>query len=269
LQVTSEYKDLIKKYLLFNALGLGLLGCSVFINFLLYNRVNKYYLELNQTRLDPLGLSYYPVNSPAVAKPGRFRVVFFGDSRAADWLPPKIDRYEFINRGIPSQTSVQTIDRLSAHVSPLKPDLVIIQVGVNDLKTIALFPERKQAIITNCQVNIKQIIQASRKLGAVVMVTTILPAGEVPLERKPFWSDQIGLAIKEVNTYIKTLADDKTIVFDTYALLADRRGLMLPQYRSDELHFNQQGYTILNQELARQLAKIDRLIHKPVQAQLE
>jgi lysophospholipase L1-like esterase len=258
-----------KNYILFSVLGLGLLVCSFFVNFLLYNRTSKYYLELNQTRLDPLGLNYYPVNSQVVAKPDRSRVVFFGDSRAASWLPPKIDRYEFINRGISSQTSAQTIARFSAHVSPLKPNLVIVQVGVNDLKTIALFPERKQAIITNCQANIKQIIQASRKLGAVVMVTTILPTGEVPLERKPFWSDEIGLAIKQVNTYIKTLADDKTVVFDTYALLADRRGLMLPQYRLDELHFNQQGYTILNQELARQLAKIDRLIQKPVKAQLE
>jgi lysophospholipase L1-like esterase len=253
-----------KNYLLFNFLGLGLLGCSIFISFILYTRVNKYYLELNRTRLDPLGLGYYPVNSQAVAKPGRSRVVFFGDSRAANWIPPKIDRYEFINRGISSQTSVQTIDRFPAHVQSLKPNLVIVQVGVNDLKTIALFPERKQEIITNCQANIKRIIQASRKLGAVVMVTTIFPAGEVPLERKPFWSDEIGLAIKKVNTYIKTLADDKTIVFDTYSLLADRHGLMLPQYRSDELHFNQQAYRILNQELARQLAKIDRLIRNPV-----
>jgi lysophospholipase L1-like esterase len=256
-------KNLNKIYLLLSILGLGVLGCSIFVNFLLYNRFNKYYLELNQTRLDPLGLSYYAVNSPAVDKPSRSRVVFFGDSRAASWIPPKIDRYEFINRGIPSQTSVQTIDRFSAHVSSLKPDIIIIQVGVNDLKTIALFPERKQEIITNCKTNIQRIIQVSRKLGAVVMVTTIFPAGEVPLERKPFWSDEIGLAIKQVNTYIATLADDKTIVFDTYALLADRHGLMLPQYRLDELHFNQQGYKILNQELARQLAKIDRLIHNP------
>jgi lysophospholipase L1-like esterase len=250
-------------YLLFSLLGLGLLACSVFVNFLLYNRVNKYYAELNQTRLDPLGLNYYPVNSKLVAKTNRSRVVFFGDSRAASWIAPKIDRYEFINRGISSQTSAQTIDRFSAHVRSLKPDLVIVQVGVNDLKTIALFPERKQEIVANCQANIKRIIQESRKLGAVVMVTTIFPAGEVPLERKPFWSDKIGLAIKEVNTYITTLADDKTIVFDTYSLLADRRGLMLPQYRLDELHFNKQGYTILNQELSRQLAKIDRLVRNP------
>jgi lysophospholipase L1-like esterase len=263
LSLALENIILSKFYLLLNLLGLGLLGCSIFINFLLYNRVNKYYSELNQTRLDPLGLSYYPVNLAKVANPDRSRVVFFGDSRAASWIPPQIDRYEFINRGISSQTSVQTIERFSAHVRSLKPSIIIVQVGVNDLKTIALFPEHKQEIITNCQANIKRIIQESRKLGTVVIVTTIFPAGEVPLERKPFWSDEIGLAIKEVNTSIATLADDKTIVFDTYSLLANRQGLMLPQYRLDELHLNQQGYKILNQELARQIAKIDRLIHNP------
>jgi lysophospholipase L1-like esterase len=261
LSLAAKDKNMNKIYLLFSVVGLGLLGCSIFINFSLYNRVNKYYLELNQTRLDPRGLSYYPVNLKIVANPDRSRVIFFGDSRAASWTSPQIGRYEFINRGIPSQTSIQTIDRFSTHVSTLKPNLVIIQVGVNDLKTIALFPERKQAIITTCQANIKRIIQESRKLGAVVMITTIFPAGEVPLERKPFWSDEIGLAIKEVNTYIATLADDKTIVFDTYSLLANSQGLMLPQYRLDELHINQQGYKILNQELALQIAKIDPLIH--------
>ncbi|NJK68936.1 MAG: hypothetical protein HC789_06100 [Microcoleus sp. CSU_2_2] len=43
-------------------------------------------------------------------------------------------------------------------------------------------------------------------------MTTIFPVGEVPLERKPFWSDEISRAIKEVNAYIATLAGEKTLV---------------------------------------------------------
>lgn len=247
-----------KVFLLWIALGLGLLGSSVFINFLLYNRAKQYYFELNKTRLDPVGLSYYTQNIQQAANSTKFRIVFFGDSRAASWISPQIEGYEFINRGISSQTSIQTIERFSAHVRPLKPNIVVIQVGVNDLKTIALFPERKQEIIANCQANINRIVRETQSLGAVAIVTTIFPVGEVPLERKSFWSDDIAVAIKEVNTYIATLADEKTIVFDTFPLLADDRGMMLSQYRLDELHLNSQGYALLDRELVKQIGKLDR-----------
>ncbi|WP_309739938.1 MULTISPECIES: SGNH/GDSL hydrolase family protein [unclassified Chamaesiphon] len=247
-----------KFFLLWIALGLGLLGSSIFINFLLYNRAKQYYFELNQTRLDPVGLSYYAQNLQQVTNSTKSRIVFFGDSRAASWTSPQLDGYEFINRGIPSQTSIQTIERFSAHVRLLKPKIVVIQVGVNDLKTIALFPERKQEIIANCQANINRIVSETKSLGAVAIVTTIFPVGEVPLERKSFWSDDIAVAIKEVNTYIATLADDKTIVFDTFPLLADARGMMLDKYRLDELHLNPQGYALLDRELVKRIGRLDR-----------
>jgi lysophospholipase L1-like esterase len=248
---------LSKLRVLWNILGLILTGGSILLNFALYAQAKKYYLELNQTRLDPLGLGYYPVNMPEATGQHPVRVVFFGDSRAASWTAPSIDGYEFINRGISAQTSAQNIQRFADHVRPLKPAVVIVQVGINDLKTIALFPERRQSIVNGCQTNIKRIVQEARKLGAIVIVTTIFPVGDVPLERRSFWSDEIALAVKETNDFITTLAaDQKIMVFDTFSLLADRQGLMLPQYRADELHFNKQGYVMLNEELGRLIKKI-------------
>ncbi len=247
---------LSKRYVLLNALVLIMLGGSFFFNFSLYSQAKKYYFELNQTRLDPLGLSYYPVNFKEVAGTHPFRVVFFGDSRAASWTPPNISGYEFINRGISSQTSVQTIERFSYHVRPLKPNVVVVQVGINDLKTVALFPEHRKLIVANCQANIKRIVEESRNLGAVVILTTIFPVGHVSLARKPFWSDEIDQTVKETNAYIATLADDKTIVFDTFSILADSQGMMLQKYSADELHLNQQGYVILNEELVRLINRI-------------
>ncbi len=227
------------------------LGSSIILNILLFSRAKQYYRELNQTRLDPLGLNDHPIDAQPVTNTKQTRVVFFGDSRAASWIAPNLNQYEFINLGIGSQTSVQTFQRFTYHVSSLKPKIIIIQVGVNDLKTIALFPERRNAIVANCQANIKRIVDESRNLGAVVIVTTIFPVGEVPLERKPFWSDDISRAIKEVNAYIATLAEEKIIVFDTFPILGDIQGMILPKYSSDELHLNAQGYEILNQNLSQ------------------
>jgi lysophospholipase L1-like esterase len=91
-----------------------------------------------------------------------------------------------------------------------------------------------------------------------VILTTVFPAGEVPLPRKPFWSDDIGKAVKETNAYLATLADDKTMVFDTFSLLADSQGMMLKQYRSDKLHFTEPAYVILNEKLVQLINKIKR-----------
>lgn len=207
-------------------------------------------------RLDPIGLSRYPVNLKQAATPGQTRVVFLGDSRAAAWTSPDLSRYEFVNRGINGETSAQTLLRFTEHVRSLQPDVVVIQVGVNDLKTIALFPERRESIIANCQANIRQIVEDAKNLGAVVIVTTIFPIGEVPLARRLFWSDQIGQAVKAVNADIDTFAGKQVIVFNTAAVLGDRQGRVLQQYQADELHLNNQGYAALNQELEQLLKTV-------------
>lgn len=246
----------LNKIYIFLTAILLMLGCSIVLNFLIFDKAKKYYSELNQTRLDPLGISYYPVDLNKPTNPNQTRLVFFGDSRAASWISPNLGQHEFINRGISSQTTIQTLQRFPSHVSDLKPNIILIQVGVNDLKTVALFPEKRDSIVRDCQANIKRIVEESRKLGAIVIITTIFPVGKVPLQRQHVWSDDIGKAIKETNDYIATLANEKTIVFDTFSILADKQGAMLQQYSEDELHLNQQGYAVLNQQFVKLIDKI-------------
>ncbi|XHL95594.1 MAG: hypothetical protein P7H58_24505 [Microcoleus anatoxicus] len=126
----------------------------------------------------------------------------------------------------------------------------MIQVGVNDLKAIPLFPEQKEAIIGNCKTNIGQIVQKSVDTGAKVVVTTIFPLGTLPIARQPFWSDDVAIAIKDVNDYIKTLAGDRVIVFDSSQVLANSQGIVDSKYSRDFLHINSEGYAALNQAIA-------------------
>ncbi len=223
---------------------------SLGMNYYLYNQGAEYYRELNATRLDPLGLSAYPLEPEPNNSTGQTRVVFFGDSRAASWpAPSSLDRFEFINRGIGAQTSAQVLQRFEYHVAPLRPHILLLQVGINDLKTLPLFPEQQAALIENCKTNIQQIVTQSTALNATVILTTIFPTGNVPIERRPFWSDEISLAVDEVNAYIQSLAADKVIVFDSYSILADAEGDIRPEYAVDTLHINSVGYDALNQEL--------------------
>lgn len=240
---------MVKVSSLLTYLGIPLVGASVALNIFLYGQVKKYYVELSQVRLDPLGLSYYTQDYKLKDKEDAKRVVFFGDSRVASWPAPRIDGYEFINRGVDGQTSAQTSQRFEHHIQDLDPDIVVIQVGVNDLKTIPLMPENRNVIIDLCRANIRQMVEESRALGATVIITTILPVGEVPIIRKPVWSDDIAQAIYEVNGYIDSLDnnDDQVIVFDSFSALANDQGRMAENYREDELHLNEQGYNALNQ----------------------
>ncbi|MBN2394056.1 MAG: SGNH/GDSL hydrolase family protein, partial [Anaerolineae bacterium] len=147
----------MKKNVLLVILAVLLLG-SIALNVLLFRRGQQYYSLLNAVKLDPIGLDWYG-SSDMPRDTDQRRVVFFGDSRAYSWPAiPELKTYQFVNRGIGNETSAQALERFDAHVAPLNPDIVIIQVGVNDLKTIPLFPEQKASITANCKANIAAIV---------------------------------------------------------------------------------------------------------------
>ncbi|MCB8928084.1 MAG: SGNH/GDSL hydrolase family protein [Ardenticatenaceae bacterium] len=234
---------------------LVLLIGSLGLNSYLFGKTKQYYWELNATRLDPLGLSEFPVGEGVMKEEVGVRTaVFFGDSRAAQW--PDLDGlegYRFFNRGIGSQTSVQVAARFQAHVAPLEPDVIIVQMCINDLKTIPLFPQNEQAIIQNCLANIDQVLAEAEQLGTQVILTTVFPVGDVPLERRIVWSPAIAEAVKTVNEQIRSKASDTVFIFDSYALLADTQDKLALEFAHDELHLNDAGYTHLNANLIQYL----------------
>lgn len=237
-------------------LSLVALVASVALNGILFVAARHYYLLLNETNLDPLGLENFTANSNQqnISNSSSTNVVFFGDSRAEQWpFPTNIDGFSFVNFGINGQTSTQVLQRFDRQVLPLRPKIIVVQVGINDLKAIPLFPDRKTSIIANCKNNIKEIVTRSRSLGATVILTTIFPVGKVPLVRQPFWSSDIDRAILEVNSYIYSLQAPNAIVLDSYALLAENGK---NKYQRDTLHLNATGYEILNKELTNMLTKL-------------
>ncbi len=230
---------------------------STMLNWFLFIQGKEYYLQLNETRLDPLGLEHYPSeNRQNITDHGKTSVVFFGDSRVAYWpAPPNLPQFQFINRGIGAQTSAQTVQRFDYHVKPLAPQIIIVQICINDLKTIPLFPTRKETIIAKCKENIQNIVTQSIDIGAIVILTTLFPIGKVPIERKLFWSSDVAKSIDEVNGYIYSLQSPNVIIFDTYSILADK-GVAQDKVAQDLLHLNRMGYDALNRELGHILTNI-------------
>ncbi len=245
-------------YLVSAILALALLG-SLVLNVVLYRRAHSFYARLNEALLDPLGSEYYPTEELPAPAPGVRRVVFFGDSRAEDWPLPQVAGYEFINRGIGGQMTIQVLERFERHVTPLRPDVVLIQVGINDLATIPVFPDQQARIVADCKANIGKLVEKSVALGAVALLTTILPLGRIPLSRRVLWSDQVIVALKEVNDFIRAFTGPRVVVFDGESLIVDEQRIMRKAYTRDYAHPNEAGYRVINEGLSAVLEDMRRM----------
>jgi lysophospholipase L1-like esterase len=185
-----------------------------------------------------------PLNKPIV--------VFFGDSRAADWPSPDLPQFTFINRGTGGQTSTEALLYFESAVEPLRPQMVVLQIGVNDLAMLSFSPEQQEQVIVACKNNIQQLVTRIVTLGAKAILTTIFPVGDVNMF---FYSPtEIAEAIDEVNAFIHSLVAPEIIIFDAYTILASDDGIALGEYTQDLLHINASGYEALNRELTGVLA---------------
>jgi lysophospholipase L1-like esterase len=232
------------------ALGV-LLAFAVALDVVLYLMWDKQYRQHAEVLLDPLGISTFPVGDDPAERPSSLRVVFFGDSRAQNWskpagLPPGV---RIINRGIGNQTTPQILGRFDRHVAPLHPRVVVLELGVNDLTKVAVFPKRHGEIVAECEKNIDEIVARARALGATVVLTTIFPIGELPFYRLLFWSKEVDDAIAAVNAHLRGLAQPGVLLLDAGPLLVDSRGVVRPEFSFDFLHLNATGYAALNRGL--------------------
>jgi lysophospholipase L1-like esterase len=234
------------------AASLASIFCAVagFASYRIYYRMRWYETQFNNLILDPYQLNAFP-SGAAPAKPDSVkRVVFFGDSRAAFWPAPELDGFEFINRGLDAQSAVQAAGRFAEHVAPQAPDILVVQVGVNDLRVAALYPEKEQEIYARCLEHIHAIVLQARQLGSIVILTTIFPTGEANLIRKlSGQAERLQRLIEEANAEFSLLAGDGVIVLDSAAVLAGEDDRLRREFRLDELHMNAQGYAALNQAL--------------------
>jgi len=241
----------------FGIAACALTAMSLFAAVVLLRAALDYFRAAEAIRLDPGGLGVYATERGRAAT-GPPLLVFFGDSRALMWQEPRGASYRILNRGIGFQTTAQMLLRLDADVTSLHPAVVVIEGGVNDLKTIASFPEQRQRIVAECEANLQQLVERCRQAGAAVVLVTVFDIGEVALWRRPFWSSQVAGAVREVNAFLPKLAGERVRLFDANLVIADGRGHIQPAYQLDYLHLSPAGYAALNQRLLPLLASLPR-----------
>jgi len=221
----------------------ALLALSTCLNLVLYRLAFRFFRDQMAVRLDPTD-SLRAVAPPEL-RPGQTRIVYLGDSRIEMWpSPPAPDDCQVVNRGVCGQTTEQIRLRLDRDVLALAPRVVVLQAGVNDLRTLALFPGGETAIVARCASNLRSIVERLRDRGVVVVVTTVFPIGRVELARRPVWSDATIDAIDAVNRDLRGLAGPGVVVVDCDKVLRNGRRIE-PAFAVDSLHLSDSGYEAL------------------------
>jgi lysophospholipase L1-like esterase len=189
------------------------------------------------------------------------RFVFLGDSRAKAWpLPAKAAALplQFFNRGMGFDTSVQTLKRLEKHVLPLQPEVVLLQVGINDFKYMAVAQRPLKSIVTEVTKNVEQIVSRLIQSGSFVVLTSIFPVCFERWQEEQHDPQQFAEGVAATNERLRQMGKfDRVSLFDAAEVLMMDTALP-PQWALDGLHLNAAGYRELNGPLEDILAVITR-----------
>jgi len=194
-------------------------------------------------KLDWPWLARFKEADMALAPPaaGENRVVFMGDSITQAW---KIEGPDgsfpgkpYINRGISGQTTPQMLLRFRQDVLDLKPKVVIVLAGTNDIAGNT-GPETLEEI----EGYIASMSELATAHHIRVVLCSILPAFDYPWKR----GMEPAPKINEVNKWMKTYADDHGHVYvDYHSAMKDEQDGLPATLSHDGVHPTAAGYAVM------------------------
>ena len=170
------------------------------------------------------------------------RVVFMGNSITEGWVkihPEFFKENGYVGRGISGQTSYQFLLRFREDVINLKPKLVIINAGTND---IAENTGPYDIDITFG--NIASMAEIAKANKIKVILTSVLPAAGFR------WNKKITDApdrIEALNAKIKEYAKANKIPYVDYytPMVTGAERALNPDYSKDGVHPTLDGYIVM------------------------
>jgi len=168
------------------------------------------------------------------------RVVFMGNSITQGWGEVDSDFFvgkPYINRGISGQTTPQMLVRFRPDVVNLKPKVVVILAGTNDIAG-----NTGPSTLEMIEDNIASMVEIAKVNDIKVVLCSVLPAFDYP------WKPGLEPAQKivDLNKWIMDYADKNEIIYiDYFTPMADERNWLKKEYSEDGVHPNLAGYKLM------------------------
>lgn len=182
---------------------------------------------------------YRDENAKLIASGAKVNAVFLGDSITEGWVhaDPNFFSTGNVGRGISAQTTPQLLVRMHADVIALKPRVVHILAGTNDIaqNTGPMRPE-------DTHNNIMAMCEIARAHGIRIVL------GSVPPASKYWWHPELQpkAAALALNEWLRSYAKDIGAVHADYAaVLTDEQGAVKPNLAQDEVHPTPEGYAVM------------------------
>jgi len=171
---------------------------------------------------------------------GEKRIVFMGNSITEGWSRTDPDFFSakpYVNRGISGQTTPQMIIRFKPDVINLKPAVVVILAGINDIAG-----NTGPSSLEMIEDNLSSMVDIAQANGVRVVLSSVLPAYDFP------WRPGLEPAEKVVklNIWIKNFAEThKCVYLDYFTPMSDEKHALKAEYTEDGVHPNLAGYKIM------------------------
>jgi lysophospholipase L1-like esterase len=182
---------------------------------------------------------YREENAKLLASGEKVNVVFLGDSITEGWARTDTDFFSKgnVGRGISAQTSPQLLVRMHADVVALKPRVVHIMVGTNDIahNTGPMSPEdTHNNIMAMCE------IAKAHRIRVVL--------GSAPPASKYWWRPeaQPKAEVLALNDWLRGYAKSIRAQYADYAsAFVDAQGNVKTDLAKDEVHPSKEGYALM------------------------
>lgn len=172
--------------------------------------------------------------------PTEKRVVFLGDSITEGWGNADGKFFEanpYVNRGIGGQTTSQMLVRFRQDVIGLKPAVVVILGGTNDIAQ-----NGGVTTLEGIEDNLRSMVELARVNGIRAVLSSVLPAIDYPWRPGLQPRDKITA----LNTWMRGYCRSNHLVYlDYHSAMDDGRGALRPELSKDGVHPTSAGYSIM------------------------
>jgi len=169
--------------------------------------------------------------------------VFMGDSITEYWAAPPLGgffaRNNYLGRGISGQTTPQMLIRFRQDVIALRPKVVVVLAGTNDIAGNT-GPASNEEIEGNLA-SMSELAAAAEIRVVLASITPVsfqqssAPSGRRPMAR-----------VRAINTWMRKYAEDNKLVYlDYFSAMVDSQGFLKTEFSDDGLHPNAKGYALM------------------------